>query len=48
LRPVKEDMLPVPDAARPIDVLLLDQVYTVDVTVPVIFIVLTVEPAQTA
>ena len=41
-------MLPVPDAPRPIDVVLLTHVYTVDATLPVMVTPLTVEPAHTA
>ena len=46
--PVNDVMLPVPDAPRPIDVVLFDHVYTVDATLPVIVTPLTVEPAHTA
>ena len=41
-------MLPVPEAARPIDVVVLIHVNTVEVTVPVKVIVLTLDPAHTA
>ena len=46
--PVNEVIFPVPDAPRPIDVVLLDHVYTVEATVPLIVTPLTVEPAHTA
>jgi D-ribose pyranose/furanose isomerase RbsD len=48
LTPVNEAMFPVPDAPRPIDVVLFDHVYTVDATLPVIVTPLTVDPAHTA
>ena len=40
-------MLPVPEAARPIDVVVLIHVNTVDVTVPVKAIADTLDPAHT-
>jgi len=46
--PVNDVMLPVPDAPRPIDVVLFDHVYTVDATLPVMVTPLTVDPAHTA
>jgi hypothetical protein len=48
LTPVNELIFPVPDAPRPIEVVLLDHVYTVDATLPVMVTPLTVEPAHTA
>ena len=48
LTPVNEVMFPVPDAPRPIDVVLLDHVYTVDATLPVMVTPLTDDPAHTA
>ena len=41
-------MSPVPEAARPIDVVLLIHVNTVEVTVPVMAIADTLDPAHTA
>ena len=46
--PVNDVMLPVPDETRPIDVVLLAHVYTVDATLPVMVTPLTVDPAHTA
>ena len=48
LTPVKEAMLPVPEAASPIEVVLLVQLNAVEETVPDIFIAVTDDPAHTA
>jgi D-ribose pyranose/furanose isomerase RbsD len=48
LTPVNDVMFPVPDAPRPIDIVLLAHVYTVDATIPVIVKTLTVDTAHTA